>query len=305
MLCSASARTVRPARSGSPSTRTSWARSASSNAPGATRRERAPRKKTKGVVTPRGSLGQAARPPAGRVRKTRSGLPTSDIQQMLRAGRSTKSVAAAAKTLSLGSSLAEPVITERIGVVRLAQRAVICAQRLGTWLGEAGPAEPRGPCRASTDTIEGLDDAWDTKMYASAGGTWRIWVRLFPPRQTGSPRMGVQEGIASDHRGNTSRREGLVGARDRTRYRRRSEPSEDGAVDEAPRRAPRSEAASSGESRPPRPGGPRSGGRPPRKNQGSLYTPRRLGPRNMKAESSRSSSCRVLSPVYRPKLLGR
>jgi hypothetical protein len=117
-------------------------------------------------------------PPVGRS-QARSGLPASEIQQMLREGRSVKTVAATAKTpLAWVERLAEPVITERIGVVRLAQRAYMLRPRLGTAGLQLGDAVRRNleERRATSDTIEALDDAWDAK--AGASGTWRVWVRF-------------------------------------------------------------------------------------------------------------------------------
>ena len=119
-----------------------------------------------------------ALPPVGRS-EPRSGLPASDIQQMLRRGKSIKTVVAAAKTeLAWVERLAEPVFTERIGVVRLAQRAYMLRPRLGTAGLQLGDAVRRNleERRATTETIEGLDDAWDAK--ATASGKWRVWVRF-------------------------------------------------------------------------------------------------------------------------------
>jgi DUF3071 family protein len=119
-----------------------------------------------------------ALPPVGRS-EPRTGLPASEIQQMLRQGKSIKTVVAAAKTeVAWVERLAEPVLTERIGVVRLAQRAYMLRPRLGTAGLQLGEAVRRNleERRATTDTIEGLDDAWDAK--ATASGKWRVWVRF-------------------------------------------------------------------------------------------------------------------------------
>lgn len=116
-------------------------------------------------------------PPVGRS-QPRSGLSAAEIQQMLRAGRSTKSVAAAAKTsLQWVERLAEPVMTERDGVVRLARRAYMIRPRLGAaglQLGEAvlKNLEDR---RATPGTIDTLDDAWDARTVA---GGWRVRLRI-------------------------------------------------------------------------------------------------------------------------------
>ena len=119
-----------------------------------------------------------ALPPVGRS-QPRTGLSAAEIQQMLRAGRSVKTVAAAAKTsLAWVERLAEPVRTERDGVVRLAQRAYMTRPRLGQaglQLGEAvrSNLEER---RATSDTIDALDDAWDARAYSS--GKWRVKLRI-------------------------------------------------------------------------------------------------------------------------------
>ncbi len=107
------------------------------------------------------------------------GMPASEIQQLLREGRSVKSVSEQAK-VSPGwvERLAEPVLVERGGVVRMAQRAVMPRPRLGTSglpLGEAviKNLEER---RATPETIETLEDGWDAK--ASRAGGWRVSLRF-------------------------------------------------------------------------------------------------------------------------------
>ncbi len=117
-----------------------------------------------------------ALPPVGRS-QARSGLPASEIQQMLREGRSAKTVAAAAKTpLAWVERLAEPVLTERMGVVRLAQRAYMHRPRLGTSGLQLGDAVQRNleERRALTETFD--DAAWDAR--ARSTGAWRVWVRF-------------------------------------------------------------------------------------------------------------------------------
>lgn len=117
-------------------------------------------------------------PPVGRSQST-SKIPASEIQQLLREGRTVKSVVEASKAPQAWvERLLEPVLTERGGVIRLAQRAMMSRPRLGRSglpLGEAvlRNLEER---RATTDTIEGLDDAWDSR--ASHTGAWRIWVKF-------------------------------------------------------------------------------------------------------------------------------
>jgi hypothetical protein len=116
-----------------------------------------------------------ALPPVGRS-EPRSGLPASDIQQMLREGKTIKTVMAAAKTeLAWVERLAEPVLTERAGVVRLAQRAYMLRPRLGTSGMQLGDAVERN-LEERRGTIEGLDDAWDAR--ATSSGIWRVSVRF-------------------------------------------------------------------------------------------------------------------------------
>ncbi len=117
-------------------------------------------------------------PAVGRSQAT-VGMPASEIQQLLREGRSVRSVAEAAKA-SPGwvERLAEPVLAERVGVVRMAQRAVMPRPRLGISglpLGEAviKNLEER---KATPETIEELDNDWDAK--ASRAGGWRVSLRF-------------------------------------------------------------------------------------------------------------------------------
>ena len=114
-------------------------------------------------------------PPVGRS-VARTGFPASEIQQMLREGKTIKTVAAAAKTeLGWIERLAEPVMTERQGVVRLAQRAYMTRARLGQaglQLGDAVEAnlEERG------QTPNEVDAVWDAKVLSS--GVWRVSMRF-------------------------------------------------------------------------------------------------------------------------------
>ena len=116
-----------------------------------------------------------ALPPVGRS-EPRGGLPASDIQQMLREGKSIKTVVAAAKSdLAWVERLAEPVMTERAGVVRLAQRAYMLRPRLGTAGLQLGDAVQRN-LEERRGSVEGLDDAWDAR--ATSSGIWRVSVRF-------------------------------------------------------------------------------------------------------------------------------
>jgi hypothetical protein len=132
------------------------------------RKRRAPQEPEKRVILP----------PVGRSHSS-SRIPTSEIQQLLREGRSVKAVVDASKaTQAWVERLLEPVLTERGGVIRLAQRATMSRPRLGRSGLPVGDAVLRNleERRATTDTIEGLDDAWDAR--ASHTGRWRVWVRF-------------------------------------------------------------------------------------------------------------------------------
>lgn len=108
-----------------------------------------------------------------------SRIPASEIQQLLREGRTVETVAKAAKaSREWVERLAEPVATERAGVIRLAQRAYMPRSRLGRSglpLGQAirKNLEER---RANVNTIEALDDAWDAR--ATRSGPWKIRLRF-------------------------------------------------------------------------------------------------------------------------------
>jgi len=119
--------------------------------------------------------GKVVLPPVGRS-QARTGLPASEIQQMLREGKTIKTVAAAAKTdLTWIERLAEPVMSERQGVVRLAQRAYMSRARLGAaglQLSEAVEhnLEERGT------TPEAVGAVWDARVNRS--GVWRVSMRF-------------------------------------------------------------------------------------------------------------------------------
>jgi hypothetical protein len=117
-------------------------------------------------------------PPVGRS-QPRTGLSAAEIQQMLRAGRSVKTVAAAAKApLQWVERLAGPVNTERDGVVRLAQRAYMTRPRLGAAGLQLGEAIRRNleDRRATSDTIDALEESWDARVFSS--GKWRVRLRI-------------------------------------------------------------------------------------------------------------------------------
>jgi hypothetical protein len=117
-------------------------------------------------------------PPVGRSQMS-SRLSPSEIQQMLREGRTVKSVVDASKAPQAWvERLLEPVMAERIGVIRFAQGATMSRPRLGRSGLPVEEAVVRNleERRATSDTIEGLDDAWDAR--ASRSGLWRVWVRF-------------------------------------------------------------------------------------------------------------------------------
>lgn len=114
-------------------------------------------------------------PPVGRS-QARTGLPAREIQQMLREGKTIKTVAAAARTpLTWIERLAEPVMTERQGVVRLAQRAYMTRARLGPAGLQLGEAVERNLEERGT-TPEATDAVWDARVHSS--GVWRVSMRF-------------------------------------------------------------------------------------------------------------------------------
>jgi hypothetical protein len=114
-------------------------------------------------------------PPVGRS-QARTGFPARQIQQMLREGKTIKTVAAAAKTdLGWIERLAEPVMTERQGVVRLAQRAYMTRARLGAAGLQLGDAVERNLEEKGT-TPDEVDAVWDAKVLTS--GVWRVSMRF-------------------------------------------------------------------------------------------------------------------------------
>jgi hypothetical protein len=124
--------------------------------------------------------GEAGRPlpPVGRS-QVASGMRPSEIQQLLREGRSINSVAEASKTTRAWvERLAEPVIAERMGVVQMAQNAIMPRPRLGPSGLPLGEAVRRNlqERRAPLETIERLDDAWDARLKRAGG--WRVFVRF-------------------------------------------------------------------------------------------------------------------------------
>lgn len=121
--------------------------------------------------------GRVVLPPVGRSQSS-SRLTVAEIQQMLREGRSVKAVVEASKApQSWVERLLEPVLTERAGVIRLAQRAVMSRPRLGRSGLPVGDAVIRNleERRATSDTIEGIDDAWDAR---ASQGRWRVWIKF-------------------------------------------------------------------------------------------------------------------------------
>jgi hypothetical protein len=113
------------------------------------------------------------RSPAG------GGMSAREIQQLLRAGRSVKSVAEVAETpLAWVERLAEPVAEERLGVVRLAQRAYLNRPRLGRSGRPVGEAVVLNLAerKATPETMDSLDDSWDARI--TKAGTWKVSLRF-------------------------------------------------------------------------------------------------------------------------------
>lgn len=127
-----------------------------------------------GVAAP----GRPLSPAVGRSEPS-TRIPASEIQQLLREGRTVDTVAKAAKaSRAWVERLAEPVSTERAGVIRLAQRAYMPRSRLGRSglpLGQAirQNLEER---RATVGTLEALDDGWETR--ATRSGPWRVRLKF-------------------------------------------------------------------------------------------------------------------------------
>lgn len=108
-----------------------------------------------------------------------SRIPASEIQQLLREGRTIESVTKVAKANRAWiERLAEPVDTERQGVIRLAQRAHMPRSRLGRSGLPLGQAIRKNldDRKATTATIEALDDGWEAR--ATRAGPWRIRLKF-------------------------------------------------------------------------------------------------------------------------------
>lgn len=128
-----------------------------------------------GEAPPAKRTGKASLPPVGRS-QARAGLPASEIQQMLREGKTIKTVAASAKTeLGWIERLAEPVMTERQGVVRLAQRAYMTRARLGPASLQLSDAVERNLEERGT-TPDAMDAVWDARV--NRAGVWRVSMRF-------------------------------------------------------------------------------------------------------------------------------
>lgn len=119
------------------------------------------------------------RPVLPAIGRSESQIPASEIQQLLREGRSVETVMKVAKApREWVERLAEPVAAERDGVVRLAQRAYMPRPRLGRSGAPLGQAirmnlEER---RATMATLEAIDEGWDAR--ATPAGPWRVRLRF-------------------------------------------------------------------------------------------------------------------------------
>lgn len=113
------------------------------------------------------------------IGRSESRIPVSEIQQLLREGRNVETVAKTAKaSRAWVERLAEPVLVERAGVVRLAQLAFMPRPRLGRSGLPLGQAirlnlEERS---ASVATLETLEEGWDAR--ATRSGPWRVRLRF-------------------------------------------------------------------------------------------------------------------------------
>lgn len=231
-------------------------------------------------------------PPVGRSQST-SGLPAAEIQQMLRQGRTVNAVVEAAKApRAWVERLMEPVMAERIGVVRLAQRSMMTRPRLGRSGLMLGDAVVRNleERRATADTIEGLDDAWDAR--ASTSGRWRVWIkfnhrgkrrtaewefrkdtRALTPRNRLAAQLGwwepeapaAPEGSETPEGGEAQPQEESEGAKARRPAKRRAAPKRGRARKAAPRKRTAGPRGRAGAKRAPRRKTSKS--RPGRKSQ--------------------------------------
>jgi hypothetical protein len=137
------------------------------------------RQRPKGKAAPEPAVATRTFSPAVGRSEPSSRIPASEIQQLLREGRTIETVTKAAKASRAWiERLAEPVNTERAGVIRLAQRAYMPRSRLGRSglpLGQAiqHNLEER---KATVATLETLDDGWEAR--ATRAGPWRIRLKF-------------------------------------------------------------------------------------------------------------------------------
>lgn len=106
-------------------------------------------------------------------------IPVSEIQQLLREGRTVESVIQGVKaSRAWVERLAEPVRVERLGVVKLAQAAFMPRPRLGPSGLPLDQAIRRNleERRATLGTLETIDEGWDARVMRS--GPWRIRLRF-------------------------------------------------------------------------------------------------------------------------------
>ena len=108
-----------------------------------------------------------------------SRIPASEIQQLLREGRTIENVTKTAKASRAWiERLAEPVDTERAGVIRLAQRAYMPRSRLGRSGLPLGQAirENLNERKATSATLDALEDGWEAR--ATRAGPWRVRLKF-------------------------------------------------------------------------------------------------------------------------------
>lgn len=218
-------------------------------------------------------------PPIGRSAST---IPASEIQQLLREGRTIETVAKTAKvSLDWVERLADPVLTERVGVVRLAHRAHMSRPRLGRSglpLGQAVRTnlEER---RATMSTLETLDDGWDAR--ATRSGPWRVRLRF---SHRGSRRVAEWDYVKST---------GVLSARNRLA-------SELGWTPPPPEAREAAKPPAEGEEEAPEPEAPKrrqgSSRKPTRKGSGASRRPRgtgrRAGPRRRRSGTAKRRTTR-------------
>jgi hypothetical protein len=146
---------------------------------GRARRDRSgPKRGAEETEEPAPAKAPALFPAVGRSERS-SRIPASEIQQLLREGRTIDTVAkAAGASRAWVERLSEPINNERTGVIRLAQRAYMPRSRLGRSGLPLGQAVQQNleERRATVGTLEAIEDGWDAR--ATRSGPWRVRLKF-------------------------------------------------------------------------------------------------------------------------------